>query len=152
MIVLERLIINASLKTPQIDLNHLTGELVFTGKSIPENSANLYEVVLKWVQNYAEHPKQLTNFRLKLEYFNTSSSIWIARIIKVLSSIKRSDITIIIHLYFDITEFESMESEEIRDEIGPIIDILGTPTVNIGIKIHGIDADGETLKETIVLI
>ena len=150
--ILENLIIKGTSKTPQIDLNQSTGELVFSGRSIPENSANLYEDVLQWIKDYSEQPNQLTNFKLKLEYFNTSSSMWIARMIKILSTIKQSDITLLIHLYFDISEFETMESEEIRDAISPIIDILGTPTVSIGIKIYGIDSDGEVLKETIVLI
>ena len=46
---LKNLYIEPTAKTPQIDLNHLTGELILSGKSIPENAAVLYENVLKWV-------------------------------------------------------------------------------------------------------
>ena len=31
--------IDQTAKTPQIDFNHLTGELILSGKSIPENAA-----------------------------------------------------------------------------------------------------------------
>ena len=149
---MENLVINATAKTPQIELNHLTGELVFTGKSIPENAAKLYEGVFNWVKDYTEQPNKLTNFRLNLEYFNTSSTMWIGRIIKVLSHITKPDATLMIHLYFDINDFESMDSEEITDAISPIIDMAGTPTVNVGIKIYGTDNDGQILKETIAFI
>ena len=40
---IKNLFIEPTPKTPQIDLNHLTGELIFSGKSIPENAAKLYE-------------------------------------------------------------------------------------------------------------
>jgi len=149
---LENLIINATAKTPQVDLNYLTGELVFSGRSIPENAAKLYEEVLKWIKDYAEQPNQLTNFRLNLEYFNTPSIIWIAKMIKTLSTMKEVDSTLMIHLYYDILDFEAMDSEDITDAISPIVDMTGTPTINVGIKIYGTDDDGQVLKETMVLI
>ena len=149
---LKNLFIEATAKTPQIDMNYLNGELIFSGRSIPENSAELYEDVLKWVHEYIENPRKVTNLRLNLEYFNTSSSIWIAKIVKLLSTIKESENTVIIHLYFNIEEFENMNSEDIGDALSPIIDIIGTPSVNLGIKIYGTDPDGLILKESMVLI
>ena len=149
---MESLKVDATAKTPQIDFNHLTGELVFSGKSIPENSAKLYEGVLKWIKDYAEQPNQITNFRLNLEYFNTSSVMWIAKMVKILSSMKKTDGTLMIHFYFDIFDFESMDLEEIADTICPIIGIVESPTINIGLKIYGINADGEIFKENLVFI
>ena len=149
---MENLIINATAKTPQIDFNHLTGELVFTGISIPENPAKLYEVALKWVKDYVEQPNQLTNFRLNLEYFNTSSVMWIAKMVKALSSMKQKEATLMIHLYYDILEFESMDSEDIADTISPFIGVVESPVISIGIKIYGTDSNGQVLKETIVFI
>jgi hypothetical protein len=45
----QNLILEQTPKTPQIDLNHLSGELIFSGKSIPENAAKVYEPLLNWV-------------------------------------------------------------------------------------------------------
>lgn len=139
-------------KTPQIDLNHLTGELILSGRSIPENAADMYDVVLKWLQVYIQNPRSTTNLRLNLEYFNTASSIWIAKIIKTLCSIQNSEFTLLIHLYFNIEEFDNMDIEDIKDELSPIIDMIGTPTVSLGIKIYGTDDKGEVIKETLVLL
>ncbi|MGD0341086.1 MAG: SiaC family regulatory phosphoprotein [Bacteroidales bacterium] len=149
---LKNLFIEPTNKTPQIDLNHITGELIFSGRSIPENAADLYENVLKWVNQYADNPRHTTNLRLNLEYFNTASSIWLAKIVKALSSNKESESTLMIHLYFNIEEFDSMDVEDLKDALSPIIDMIGSPKVSLGIKIYGTDEKGEILKESMVLI
>ncbi|MCX6254787.1 MAG: SiaC family regulatory phosphoprotein [Bacteroidia bacterium] len=149
---LKSLFIEPTVKTPQIDFNHLTGELILSGRSIPENAAELYENVLKWVLEYIKNPRHTTNLRFNLEYFNTASSIWLAKIIKGLCSIKDSEYTLMIHLYFNIEEFDNMEVEDLKDALSPIIDMIGTPTISIGIKIYGTDDKGEILKESMVLI
>lgn len=139
-------------KTPLIELNHLNGELILSGLSIPEDATSLYENVLQWITEYTQNPKLTTNLRFNLEYFNTSSLIWFARIFKVLGSIHDGDYTLIIHLYFPIEEFNNMEIEDIKDEIGPIIDMLGTAVISHGIKIYGTQPDGQILKESMVLL
>jgi hypothetical protein len=123
-----------------------------SGRSIPENAATLYEKLLDWVTQYIENPKKTTNLRLNLEYFNTASSIWLAKIVKVLCSVKGSENTIMIHLYFDIEEFDNMEEDDLKDALSPVIDMIGTTTASIGIKIYGSDDNGKILKESMVLI
>jgi hypothetical protein len=148
----KNLYIEPTNKTPQIDLNHLTGELIFSGRSIPENAAELYEKILHWVTEYVDNPRHTTNLRLNLEYFNTASSIWLAKIVKVLCSINKQEATLMIHLYFHIEEFDSMDIDDLKDALSPIIDMIGTPSVSLGIKIYGTDENGEILKESMVLI
>lgn len=149
---LKSILIEPTSKTPQIDLNHLTGDLILSGRSIPENAAELYQDVLSWVVEYVKNPKLTTNLRFNLEYFNTSSSIWLAKIVKVLCSIQDSEYTLLIHLYFHIEEYDNMATEDLKDALSPIIDMIGTPTISLGIKIYGTDDNGEILKESIVLI
>jgi hypothetical protein len=149
---LKNLFIEPTSKTPQVDFNHLTGELIISGRSIPENAAELYQDILKWVNQYASAPRHTTNLRLNLEYFNTASSIWLAKIVKSLTSIKETESTLLIHLYFNIEEFDSMDTEDLKDALSPIIDMVGTPDVSLGIKIYGTDDKGEILKESMVLI
>jgi len=149
---LKNLYLEETAKTPQIDFNQLTGELILSGKSIPENAALLYESVLKWVIEYIKNPKLTTNLRLNIEYFNTASAIWIAKIVQALGSIKDSENTLMIHLYFSIEEFDNMDVEDIKDELHPIIHMIENPTVSLGIKIYGTDENGEILKESMVLL
>ncbi len=149
---LKTLYIEPAIKTPQIDFNNFTGELILSGRSIPENAALLYEKVFIWVKEYIKNPRPTTNLRINLEYFNTSSAIWIAKIVSTLASIKGDECTLFIHLYFNIEDFDSMEADDIKDELHPIINMIGFPTISVGIKIYGTDDKGEVLKESMVLI
>ena len=149
---LSSVFIESTAKTPQIDFNHLTGELILSGRSIPENAGKLYENVLDWVSEYVKRPRHTTNLRFNLEYFNTSSSIWLAKIVRALCSIPNHDFTLMIHLYFSIDEFNNMEVEDIKDELHPIIHMIGTPKVNLLIKLYGTDEDGAIVKESMVLL
>ena len=149
---LSTLFIEPTSKTPQIDLNPITGELILSGRSIPENATKTYESILNWVTEYAKRPKHVTNLRFNLEYFNTSSSIWLAKIVRALCNIESNEFTLMIHLYFSIDEFDNMDVDDIKDELHPIIHMVGTPVVNLLIKLYGTDDDGSILKESMVLL
>ena len=149
---LKNVYIEPTAKTPHVDFNPLTGELIFSGRSIPENPAKIYETLLNWVQQYAKTPRKTTNLRLNIEYFNTASVIWIAINVKVLCGMSESENTLLIHLYFDIEEFDSMEADDIRDALSPVLDMIGTPAISLGIKIYGTDENGEIIKESMVLV
>lgn len=139
-------------KTPQIDFNYLTGELILAGKSIPENATKIYEPLLTWVAEYVKNSKQTTNLRLNLEYFNTASMIWLAKIVSSLSKIENPESIVFIHLYFDIEDFDSMDIEDIKDALIPFDDIINNASVSIGIKLYGSDEKGVIIKESMVLI
>jgi hypothetical protein len=141
---------NATDKTPMVDFNWITGELILSGKSIPENAAKIYEPLLNWTLNYITNARAKTNFRLNLEYFNTSSYLWISKIIKALCSINNQENILIIHLYFNIEDFEDMD--DIQDEISPITDIISKASLSVGCVLYGTDDEGKVLKESRVFI
>jgi len=148
---LKNLYIDPGAKSPHIDFNSFTGELLLSGKSIPENAALVYENIFKWVNEYIINPRPVTNLRINLEYFNTASSIWIAKITRALCSMKNNENTIIIHVYFSIEDFDSMDSDDLKDELHPLIHMIGTPEVSLAIKIYGTDEEGEIIKESMGL-
>jgi len=149
---LKSLYIEPSAKTPQIDLNHLSGELIFSGRSIPENAALLYENILKWTKEYAVNPRPTTNLRLNLEYFNTASAIWLAKIVQAICNIENRENTLIIHSYFSIQDFDNFNTDDILDELYPLINLVGTTNISVGIKIYGTDEKGEIIKESMLFI
>ncbi len=71
---MDPLIIEESIKTPTISFDSGSGVLEIKGKSIPENSLEFYKPVFDWLDKYTASPAQSTEFRVQLEYFNTSSS------------------------------------------------------------------------------
>ena len=139
-------------KTPQIDFNYITGELILSGRSIPENATETYEPIFDWVNEYTKNSRQTTNLRLNLEYFNTASSIWLAKIVKSLSRIETPESILFIHLYFGIEEFDNMDVEDIKDALSHVVDIINNSTISIGIKLYGTDEKGSIIKESMVLI
>jgi hypothetical protein len=149
---LKNIMVEPTEKTPQIDFNHLTGELIISGKSIPENATEIFEPVFDWTNEYVKTARQTTNLRLNLEYFNTATSIWLAKIVKSLSKIELPEAVLFIHLYFGIEEYDSMDVEDIKDTLSHVIDIIANSTISIGIKLYGTDNKGGIIKESMVLI
>ena len=140
-------------KTPQVDLNQYTGELILYGRSIPENAAKVYEPIQSWVSQYILNPRPTTNFRLNLEYFNTSSSIWLVKILKILIQIKEPDYVLILHIYISLEDFDDMEeSGDLKEGFSPISDILYDSVVSIGIKVYGIDNNEKIVKDKLIFI
>jgi hypothetical protein len=138
-------------KTPQIDFNQLTGDLILSGKSIPENAAKIYEPLLTWTQNYIKNACTTTNFRINLEYFNTATSIWISKIIKALCGIEDQERVLFIHLYFNIEDFNSID--DVEDDIVQITNaFISNDTLSVSVKIYGTDDNGMILKESMVFI
>jgi hypothetical protein len=149
---IKNIFIERTAKTPQIDFNQLTGELILFGKSIPENAAKVYEPLLAWINDYIKSPRHTTNLRLNLEYFNTSSSIWLAKMVTALSKISEDDYILFIHLYFDIEDFESMDMEELKNIVGQLVDNISEGKISIGIKTYGTDVNGKIVKESTIFI
>jgi hypothetical protein len=150
---IQSLIIEETAKTPHVELNPITGDFIFSGRSIPENAAKVYEPILNWINGYILNAKPTTNLRLNLEYFNTSSSLWLAKIFKVLVRIDNPDYVIIFHLYLPVDEFDEMkEFEDIREAFFPIADVLQYAIPSIGIKLYGTDEEEQIVKDKLVFI
>lgn len=149
----QSLIIQETPKTPHIELNPITGDFIFSGRSIPENAARVYEPILNWVSEYILDARPTTNLRLNMEYFNTSSSLWLAKILKVLVRIKEPDYVLIIHLYLPLDEFDDMkEFDDIKDVFFPIADIFQYAIPSIGIKLYGTNEQEQIVKDKMVFI
>lgn len=149
---MNELIFDQTPKTPQIDLNHLTGDIIFCGKSIPENAAKIYEPVLNWVKEYIQEARPITNLRLNLEYYNTASTIWFTKIVKTLTHIKESDYVIIFHLYLSIEDFNEIDDyDDIKDAFLPVSNI-DSSNIGIEIRLYGIKDNGDIIKEKLVFI
>ena len=149
---LKGLYIEGTRKTPKIEFTNLTGELILEGRSIPENVVKVYEPLLEWVINYVKSPCITTNLHLKLEYFNSSSLVWIIKLIMALGKIKLKGALLYIHMYFEIEDFEEGITDELKDIIEVLTVKLSNVDFNIAFKTHGTDSNGNTLKESTILI
>lgn len=148
----QNILIEGSKKTPKVDFNFRTGEMILSGVSLPENAAKVYEPLLEWIGDYIKSPQPVTNLRLNLEYYNSSTTLWLAKMMKSLSHIKGDGNLLFIHMYMNIEDFDELAADELKDLMGSLMNIVDNPTVSIGIKVYGTDESHKVIKESTILI
>jgi len=65
--------------TPRINFS-LDGQLLISGKSLPEDTATFYEPVLKWIHEF--HSEKIS-IAFRLHYMNSSSANQISKLMMV---------------------------------------------------------------------
>ena len=104
------LIIKATDKTPSINFNAKTGLLQIHGYSLPENSFEFYDPIIKWLDKYTDAPNKKTEFDFRLVVLNTSSSkmfIDIFRKINMLVEQNNSEVSVV--WYYEIDDEDMHE-------------------------------------------
>jgi hypothetical protein len=98
---MKKLIIQRSYKGPSVNFDPDTGLLEIQGQSILENPKNFYEPILEnWLEKYIANPNMQTTVNIQLEYFNTSSAMWIFQILKKISELNRKKCNLEINWYY----------------------------------------------------
>lgn len=118
---MEEFYLESTLDSPEMEFSPVRGYLRIEGKSIPEDSAKLYQTLTEAISNYAKSPNAKTVVDIKLEYFNTSSTKSILEILKVLKTIRNNGNEVDINWFFD--EFD----EEIEESGVDFANLLGIP-------------------------
>ena len=149
---LKDLIIEKTAKTPQIELKYASGELSLAGKSLPENATRIYDPVFKWINSYVEQAQPVTNLRLRLEYFNTSSLLWISKSIKALTRINNPEYRLMVHIYIPLEEYDDMRGDsDLRDSFSPFTDILEDSIPEVSLKLYATDDSSKVIRDAVVL-
>ena len=94
---MEKIIREATGKTPYIKLDNKSGIIEIKGRSIPEHSLDFYRDINSWLEEYGKLPQSQTVVNIELEYFNTSSSKCLLDILKKLELISKKGNTVIIN-------------------------------------------------------
>lgn len=71
---MDKLIINSTEATPQVNFDPENGLLEIEGKLIPEDVGNFFAPIFEWIEHFSPDKKQLIVVRFCLFYYNTSSS------------------------------------------------------------------------------
>ena len=74
--------------TPDVIFDGDNGDLFIAGISFPDNVERFYTPVMMWLDEYCQHPNEVTTVIFKFEYFNTSSSKKIYEILACFERIK----------------------------------------------------------------
>ena len=92
--------IEATLKTPKVQVNFEEGNILLAGISIPEDPYAFYSPVNEEIEKYMSAPLKKTTLEFKLEYFNTSSTLVIRNLIRDLSQ-KNSKTELFVKWYYE---------------------------------------------------
>ncbi len=100
---MERLLIAATQKSPLIHMDADKGLIEIKGRSTPEDTDLVFGPILKWIQEYLKNPQKKTIVNLHFEYFNSSTTKALMRLINHLVPLsKQDDYELEINwLYFD---------------------------------------------------
>lgn len=99
-------------RTPEIILDPKQGIFEIEGRSIPENSVEFYQPLMRWMDAYRQEPNLQTKFVIKLEYFNTSSSKCLVDILRKLEKIHNDGKEVILEWHYDEDDDDMRESGE----------------------------------------
>ncbi len=105
-----------SLKTPEINFDYLSGLIELKGRSTPENTDDIYKPLIEWVKSYVHTPQAKTTVNIHFEYFNSSSSKYLTRLLEHIRYLKDNNNDFVINWFY--------EDEELKESGQDFSDIL----------------------------
>ena len=109
---MQDLIIEATIKTPEVRFIASNGLLTLRGRSIPENSIDFFKPLHDWIDGYFLNPQEKTCVEIKLEYFNTSSSKSMLDLFKKMEALNGIQTKIEINWFYEEDDEDMLEAGE----------------------------------------
>ncbi len=106
--------------TPRVLLDPSKNIFEISGRSLPEDCAQFYGPILKWLDAYIASPNPNTIFEVKLEYFNTASSKMILDVLTKMEKLKESGKQVTIQ-WFSHDDDEDMQ--EAGEEFAELVEV-----------------------------
>lgn len=98
---MKNLVQKGDFKLPALSFIAETGILEIGGKSIPERTAEFYEPVLEWIDEYLKSPNEETTLNIKLEYCNSSSTRYLMDILERIESLFKRGKKVVINWHYE---------------------------------------------------
>ncbi|HNV80241.1 MAG: DUF1987 domain-containing protein [Tenuifilaceae bacterium] len=116
---MERFFLKPTNETPRIELDKVKNIFEISGTSLPEDVVQFYTPVLTWLNQYSSNPNEKTVVKFSMDYYNTSSSKMILKILELFKDIYRKGFDVEIHWHYfeddeDIIEAGEDYSETIK--------------------------------------
>jgi hypothetical protein len=100
--------LSATNATPEIYFSK-NGNLEITGKAIPDAEIDFWTPIQNWFSLYIDHPAKTTNFRLQIDYLNTSSSKEILQMLYRLNELKERGFDATVHWAYHECDIDMLE-------------------------------------------
>lgn len=107
---MEEIYLKPTDKTPEVHFQFDEGIFLIRGVSIPENTVDFYHTLIYSIKEYARSPQPKTSLRLAYEYFNTSTSAIILKLIQAMDNVK-GDVEVVWYCEEDDFEMEEVGAD-----------------------------------------
>jgi hypothetical protein len=97
--------------SPTVTLSKSSGEILISGRSLPEDAFSFYAPVMQWLSDYVKSPNSDTVFNFKLEYFNTASAKQIFKIVGMANDLSKGN-KVTIKWFYDEGDRDMLSSGE----------------------------------------
>lgn len=109
---MEDIFIKHTKKTPQIKFIYNQGVIDIKGRSIIENTKKFFDPLFEWIKEYLKNPQPKTTINLAMDYYNTSTQMWLFYIIKELSKLQEnSNNTVEINWFYQEEDLKEAGSD-----------------------------------------
>jgi len=109
---MEKIVIEPTNETPKVILDKENSVFEFSGNSLPEDVATFYNPILSWFDEYSNNPNEVTNIIFNLEYYNTSSSKMILKLLEKFRDIHRNGFEVEVQWHFLEDDEDMIEAGE----------------------------------------
>lgn len=104
--------VEATHETPKIYLDKEGATFELIGNSLPEDVTEFYTPILSWLDQYVETPNDETVVNMFFEYYNTSSSKMIFKILERFREIYRKGLNVKILWHYREDDEDMVEAGE----------------------------------------
>jgi hypothetical protein len=124
--MMDRLQIQGTRSTPEIDFDSVSRLLSVKGQSYPENSFKFYEPVLQWIDEFlAKLTTEEVRVHFNLPYINTSSSKCIMMLLDKLEQAFQDGKPVALYWYYSADNDSELEcAEEFKEDMSLPFHIL----------------------------
>lgn len=109
---MEKIVIEPTNETPKVILDKENNIFEFSGSSLPEDVVTFYTPIINWFEEYAKTPNEKTKIIFNFEYYNTSSSKMILKLLEMYKDMHRSGYDIEVHWHFMEDDEDMIEAGE----------------------------------------
>jgi hypothetical protein len=114
---MEPLVIDSTLKTPEIKFNSNSGVFEIKGMSCAEYALDFYKPVFNWLDQYVENPLPKTTINIQFKYFNTSSAKCILQLFEKIAQVEMKKCALEINWYYSKNDEQMLADGENYSEI-----------------------------------
>ncbi len=115
---MKELILAPTKTTFGINFDYLNGVLNFSGTSYPDNAIEFFQPLTDWVKEFTLNEDRPLIVNFNVNYFNTSSSKYLFKILELIDEYKNSGHTVEIYWHYIEGEEDLLDSwKELVDEL-----------------------------------